>query len=653
MLPAPAGARRPERAAPSLLLRHARWVALLPILMAPPGAASSDESLLARAASLGLADEPIWRTLLHYEREALGPRRRSVIRTPAFFMHPDGPRHAAAELAATLRGLLDPTARSGRGEPVRCTYPARAAWLAERLAVTFPEIPCPALDAWRAQLRPTAMTLVFPEAFMDSPASMFGHTLLRLDTSLEDESRNLLGHAIDFTADTGGEAGPIYLLKGVFGRYPARFGLHPFWEKLKEYGDWQNRDLWEYRLDLSPAEIERVLLHLWELRDVEFPYFFFDENCSYHLVRLLQTARPEIRVEHGFPVSVIPVDTVRDVVTRTGIVGDPRYRPSPATALRVAVRELPAEEVALFVGLAEGEIAPDDPRVEALPAERRAATLGLAYDALRYRFVDEAVQPEEARKRAHPLLLARSRLGPSDAAPEPPRPSIRPDEGHGTAMLAFAAGLEDEEPFFDLRLRPALHGPLDPGGGHSPDSSIRVLDTTLRFYPALDRVRLHELTLLELRSEAPRDAFFAPLSWHVSTGLRTRLRPERDGDPDREPVWRSDGGLGATWAHGDWLRAGLFAELRSETGGSLAGNGAFGPGLSASLTLGSPASRARLRLSALAFRFVAGDRATVLEVRADPTWRLARNLALVAGVGWTRDEGESWLDGRLALRFYY
>ena len=25
----------------------------------------------------------------------------------------------------------------------------------------------------------------------------------------------------------------------------------------------------------------------------------------------------------------------------------------------------------------------------------------------------------------------------------------------------------------------------------------------------------------------------------------------------------------------------------------------------------------------------------------------------VGGAGWNRDEGESWIDGRLALRFYY
>jgi hypothetical protein len=606
-----------------------------------------------RARELRLADAPRWRTLLHVERRHFTPIHRSVARGEAFFLHPDGARDPEAELRATLAALLDPAARSARGEPIPCAFPARAAWLAEALDFEPAPAGCPALDAWRAQLRPTGLTLVFPEAFMDSPASMFGHTLLRLDVATDDPAANLLGWAIDFTADTGGEAGPVYLLKGVFGRYPGRFGLNPFWEKLKQYADWQNRDLWEYRIDLEPEEIDFVLLHLWELRDVSFPYYFFDENCSYHLVRLVQAARPEIEIRHGFPVSVTPVDTVRDVISVTGTIGEPRYRASPATKIRHALRTLPDDEVDAFLELASGERGPDDADLAAWPPERRARVLGLAYDALRYRFLDQEVPAPEARARAHALLLARSRLGLPELALEPPAPRVRPEQGHGTAMLGLAGGLEDDEAYLDLRVRPALHGRLDPGGGHSPDSVIRVLDGTLRWYPALGRVRLHELTLVELRSEAPIDRFFHPPSWHVRTGLATRLRPEGDGDFDREPVWRSEGGVGVTFARGDGLRAGLLASLRAETGGSLAGNAAFGPGLQASLRLGRPTDRASLRLGAEAFRFVAGDRATVLAVRAEPTLRLSRRFALVGGVGWSRDEGESWLDGRLGLRFYY
>ena len=141
-------------------------------------------------------------------------------------------------------------------------------------------------------------------------------------------------------------------------------------------------------------------------------------------------------------------------------------------------------------------------------------------------------------------------------------------------MIALASGIEDDRPFVDLHVRPALHDRLDPVAGHSPDATIRVLDATVRWYPALQRVRLHELVALELRSEPARDRLFRPISWHASTGLGTRLLPRSDGDLDAEPVWRSDGGVGGTWAFGDDVRLQLLAELRAETGGSLERGGA-------------------------------------------------------------------------------
>ena len=81
---------------------------------------------------------------------------------------------------------------------------------ADRLGVPPEELTqgaCPALDTWRAGLAPRGITLIFPEAFMNNPASMFGHTLLRLDVADPSEPRNLLAYAIDFTANTQGDGG--------------------------------------------------------------------------------------------------------------------------------------------------------------------------------------------------------------------------------------------------------------------------------------------------------------------------------------------------------------------------------------------------------------------------------------------------------------
>ena len=68
----------------------------------------------------------------------------------------------------------------------------------------------------------------------------------------------------------------------------------------------EHRDLWEYRLTLTPAELDRLVRHLWELLPTYYDYYFFDENCSYHLLALLEVARPGLRLTDRFHAWTIP-----------------------------------------------------------------------------------------------------------------------------------------------------------------------------------------------------------------------------------------------------------------------------------------------------------------------------------------------------------
>src|SRR5690606_25053901 len=136
----------------------------------------------------------------------------------------------------------------------------------------------------------------------------------------------------------------LYAWKGLAGGYPGQFALLPYREKLSEYSSLENRDLWEYRLDLTPAETGRMIEHVWELRQIRFDYFFFDENCSYRLLELLGTARPGLKLIDQFPLPAIPADTVR-AVKDAGLVQKVNYRPSREKELLARAAPLQPEEI--------------------------------------------------------------------------------------------------------------------------------------------------------------------------------------------------------------------------------------------------------------------------------------------------------------------
>jgi len=442
----------------------------------------------------------------------------------------------------------------------------------------------------------------------------------------------------------------LYLLKGVLGLYPGRFGLSPYYDKLKLYADWQSRDVWEYRLDLSPRDLELVLMHLWEMQDADFPYFFFHDNCSYQLLRLIEVARPDLTLHDGFPLAVVPIDTVRAVTQTDAFSGDVAYRPSPARELTHALAGSDRETRKLVLALALGDVAPDSERVAALDAPTRATLLTAAYDALRWLYLNEKVSEAESRERSHALLVARSRSGAASQSAVPV-PAVRPDQGHGTALVAASTGWRDDEPYVELRIRPALHDRMDPKGGHAGDSTIRVLDTRIRYQPRKGNVRLEELTLLEVRSEPSRGLFFEPISWHADTGFRTRLFPEAGGDLDAELVFRTEAGLGAAWRPGEGpLKLYGMADVRVEAGSAFASNVALGPGVSLGAELSSPRDRLAAHLYGRALQFVAGDTGTDLELGLEARLTLTRQTALRAGASLHRYEGEGWLDAHVGVQ---
>ncbi len=592
------------------------------------------ESLVERVHDLGLAESPTWRALLHYRRASPWSRLQSVVDEPSFFLSDRGARDPAAELDATLRAFFaEPadTTDDTATPPPACRFPARFAWLAETLGVGTGPPRCPRYHAWRRNFDAARLTLVFPEAYMNNPASMFGHTLLRIDSAGVANPNDLLAYAVSFAAHTDGEAGVAYAVKGIFGFYPGYFSVTPYYETVERYGDWENRDIWEYALDFDREEIERVLRHLYELDGVRFDYFFFDENCSYQLLDLLEVGRPGMGLLDPTPEWLIPVDSVRRV-REAGLVRDVRFRASAAHRLQVAGRSVSSEHHRLARALSAGSVPPSDPALAALGPEERAAVLSLAYDQLRYRMLAREEDPARTRGRALALLAARSAERGAAAPPLPPRPRVEPDRGHPTRRAAVESGVWNREPYVELRVRPAFHTLMDPEGGYTRGAEIQFMDVALRLLPRRDQVRLQEVRVLEILSLSPRGRTFRPVSWRGATGMATRLIPD-GGDLQAAPVWRNRGGAGGMWELRGVQLYGL-AEALFEWGGALDGDVALGPGWSLGAVHGDDEDRWRTRVFFSGEQILVGETGRIMSAGVEERLRIGSRLAVSLDAQW-------------------
>lgn len=618
-------------------LAAALGASLVLAALSPGAQAAGAADWQARARQDGLGLQREWLQLLHYTPAWRPGRWRNFVDDPAFFLSPEGPHDPAAELDATLAALLaDPA--------VQCRFPARRQWLADRLGglgEALPAAPCDDYAQWRGVLAAREAVLVFAASYLNSPSSMYGHTFLRFDSAAPERSTPMLGYALNFGATIPpDENGLVYAWRGLFGGYPGQFAAGPYFEKLREYSRLESRDLWEYRLNLTAAELDRLLAHVWELRDINFDYYFFDENCSLRLLELLDVARPGHDLADEFPNYAIPIDTVRAVID-AGMVAGVDYRPATRTTLRHEITLLDAGERRLARRLADEAGVGASAQFRALAPERQRLVVNVAYQFLRDRAVHATPSRETARQNFELLRLVNQ-----TAAAQPPEPAPRPtapEDGHRTALLAVTAGLEEDTGFADLEWRLSYHDLLDPAPGYPTGASLNMGRLVLRLKEG-GRLQLQRFDVLEITSLSPRDRFFRPWSWRVNAGFDRQWTAGDD-----ELATQVNAGFGWTAAAGEALTAFALATGRIEYNDALERELDFAPGVAAGLRL---ESRAGLTLlSADRYHFTGGMDRTALSLRHELALR--RNLGLRLQLERSVTDTDRVDEAGLALRYHF
>lgn len=590
------------------MLKRLAWLALC--VCAPLSAAPHiDPQRLQQ-----LANDRFWISLGHYETAKLGGWR-SYVSDKKFFLAPDGNEHPDRELAATVQALYAP---ASLGEQhAQCVYPARTRWLKAQLNLSdLPAPACAEYKKWFKDVSPHSAVMIFPAAYLNSPSSMFGHTLLRIDQAdVQTDKTSLLSYAINFGAYIEGSDNSIlYAWKGLMGGYPGLFALVPYQEKLSEYRSLENRDLWEYRLNLTQEETARMVEHVWELKQIQFDYFFFDENCSYRLLELLQVARPSLRLTEQFPLTAIPTDTVK-AVKEAGLVESIEYRPSRERELLSRAEPLNSDEQQWVLNVSADQQVLQEPAFKALPRARQALIIDAAYRLERYRANGQERDPQRAQ-RSFELLRAINK----NPAPELeiPQPGL-PEDGHESRTWQVGLGTRGDRAFGEYGLRMAYHDLNDNAESFPLGAQIEILQMKLRQYEG-NHWQFQQLDLATIRSLTPRNELLQPLSWQVTGGLE-RVPGKHD---DETLVSHVNGGGGGTWALGDDVLGFALGTVRVEHNNDFAEfvspAGGFNTGVLWKNPLGN------LSLEAKGDYFFNGEVRRSLSLNQQ--WELSRNLGL-------------------------
>jgi hypothetical protein len=364
-----------------------------------------------------------------------------------------------------------------------------------------------------------------------------------------------------------------------------------------------------------------------------YDYFFFRENCSYHLMALIEAARPEVRLRDRFPLYTLPTSTIAEIVAEPGLVDEVIYRPSRGSQFRWKMSALTSAERALVYELAKDGRRLEEADYRALPVPTQALVLEAATDIHQLRLADAEEQEEAGeRKEMRKLLLARSRLGYRRPDPgEPPRPPA-PEEGHEPSRMFFGGGGgrqsgEADRTFYEYLIQPAFHELLAKEDGYAPNSQIVAMTLRLRYEPDVEKVRVERAALVDIVSLFP----VSPLSYQFSWKVRGGWERSRDLGCEACAPFVLDGGIGLAAETRALTRETffLFLEPTVQADGILPDGYRLGAGGSAGMLLDLSADwRVELSLQHTVF-FAGVDEPTAVERAAlRQRYRLSRNLDL-------------------------
>lgn len=483
-----------------------------------------------------VAESPEWLTLLHYNQSiTVHDLHKSYIDDPHFFLSKEGKSNPLLELQATIAAV------EKKGSAERCQFPSRYAFLAKKLGWADDDAfaHCTEYLEWRRKIPSANALLIFPASYLNSPSSMFGHVLLRLDTSKHPEDV-WSSWAINFGADISNlDNSIVYAWRGLGGGYPGRFTIVPYVSKIQEYSHLENRDMWEYTLNLNTEEISRLIDHLWELHDINFDYYFLDENCALRLLELLAVAKPDASIIDGFRLAEVPVSTVR-IIEKKGLVVEKSYRPSKAVELQADIDALSAKERKFAHRLMQNPSLSETPEFLSFSTEKRHLMARTAWRALRLA-ERKKDRTDDVAARSMALLLLMQANTPVTVTIPLPSP---PEEGHGLQMFSIGGGHTGSANFSELSYRMTYHDLLDNPPGFLQGAQIKGFDLRVRATEAAPK--LESLELLNIRSLSPRNTFIKPLSWFVQTGFE-RINTFAE----RPLVGFLQGGAGLSWRIGD------------------------------------------------------------------------------------------------------
>lgn len=286
-------------------------------------------TIVEKAIEKNLYNSHVWHRLLH-----LDSKDNPSISSPSFILSHENftPKN---ELIKTINSFFE-------DNQSMCKFPARYFWIKQELSLSdldFPSKTCVGFDDYLNKIGAKDLKLVFVSEQVSNPSSMMGHTFFKLEGI--DKNKKSIQHAVSLFTVIDTYNIPHLLLKSTVTGMKGFFTLSPYKTQVNRYLNTEERNVWEYELNLSKFQKELIYYHFWELKEVDITYLFTGFNCATIIEDMLGIADKDYKNDSSLWVT--PKDAIKKA-NSYNLIKKTIMMPSSVWELNMLCESLPVDK---------------------------------------------------------------------------------------------------------------------------------------------------------------------------------------------------------------------------------------------------------------------------------------------------------------------
>jgi hypothetical protein len=468
-----------------------------------------------------IAFDPAWMALIHWDG-----------RTPHIidkkFLLSQGDFSPTKELRLTLELLYSGDTYAA------CRFPARYYYLKEKLSLPSLNLEaCADLLEFKKKAPIDKLYIVFASENISSPASMMGHTLIKI-SGINDLNISV-DHAISFYTNINGFNLPKIFYTSVISGKKGFFTLSPYAEKLAQYNIIEGRNVWEYEIEVDEFTLTLIQYHFFELKQTDLKYFFIGYNCATLTHFILSLASRKIPTKNLFGIS--PIDVVKSA-KKNGLIRNTKLIPAKKWRIKMFEDNLDSTDRKIIASAIINNSLTNLEKIEG--DENRFIALNLAENYKDTQFENNAITQLQSESLQNKINNVRKDAMFFDLdLSEYKDPTKSPAD----SQIAIGGLRYRNENYVILDLLPASHKLEDDNRQYFGETALTLGELSIASSLETKSAFLKSFTLYGVNSLMPRATFGGGLSGRFRIGLEQQIY----NDWQQHSQVYVDGALGSTF----------------------------------------------------------------------------------------------------------